>query len=427
MSIFVEAGRLIMNLGALGSQFVGVGSASFNGEYIAGMATSMTGDTLTALLMGARLREAWSVRNSPGITAGQSYILWTLTTVDFLELTTGFGPPDDGGALNTGSAQFTEVYQKLASALPDDHWQGSAAQAYADRDTTLQTNAQTLADLDSELAAIVKNQSEWVTHMRLGFGILKDLLFVAVVIEFFMQAMPGAGVFASKGFAITVSAIGITLALGMLSTLGAFSGINAVAADKLTDKYNDVAKSLSPSDASTPTTEVLTAAESTVSGFDAVPAGVSGTPATPGPAGLAGGGSPADERQGAATPGTPGAATPGTPDATATPDATTPPAPASTMPTVTQLAAMSGQTANLPGQPSRYADLANQKIGEIRRAALTRQQSEGAASDTEATGAEDVTGAGAALGAEAAERAPVDVGAAGPQPAQDPTSTQRGL
>lgn len=237
VSILADAARLLVNLGSLGQNFTGVDSPGFSGEYLAASVTSMSADGLAggaalAKLGGldglTRIRfEGGSVKvpSVPGSkqslkTAG-SLILWALTVVELMELTTGFGPPVEGDYLRSGAQQFSALSAQLKSALPDDDgWAGTASTAYAGLDATLQNVAQSMAELDLELAALVKDQAEWVTHMRLGFGILKDLLFACYIVELIIRfAPPPLGPVASQSFAIAVSGVGIATAVGFLATL----------------------------------------------------------------------------------------------------------------------------------------------------------------------------------------------------------------
>ncbi|KAA1238489.1 hypothetical protein F0Q45_26970, partial [Mycobacterium simiae] len=103
-----------------------------------------------------------------------------------MELTTGFGTPYDGNSLDNGSQHFTTLSEQLKSALPDASWVGSASEAYAGLGTALQNAAASMAELDTQLAALVKDQGEWVTRMRLGFGITKDILVACLLIEMLM-------------------------------------------------------------------------------------------------------------------------------------------------------------------------------------------------------------------------------------------------
>ena len=166
--------------------------------------------------------------------------MWTITLVDVLELTTGFGPPTEGENLKAGSQKFTEIYDQLQSALPGEQWQGTASGAYADADKTLRDLAEEMAQLDLELAALVKGYGDVVTDTRLSLGILKDILVVALILEIAMIFMPPPAQVISKWFGITVSVLGSLTALGMIgSMMGKSSGYADEAGD-VAAKYEKV-------------------------------------------------------------------------------------------------------------------------------------------------------------------------------------------
>ncbi|OBG71419.1 hypothetical protein A9X05_28360 [Mycobacterium sp. E3298] len=427
VSILADAARLLVNLGSLGQNFTGVDSPGFSGEYLAASVTSMSADGLAggaalAKLGGldglTRIRfEGGSVKvpSVPGSkqslkTAG-SLILWALTVVELMELTTGFGPPVEGDDLRNGSQQFSALSAQLKSALPDDDgWAGTASVAYAGLDTTLGNLAQTMAELDLELAALVKDQAEWVTHMRLGFGILKDLLFACYIVELIIRfAPPPLGPAVSQGFAITVSGLGIATAVGFLATLTTYSVLNGKQAESLAGRYSALASGTvqegSPADAKS-----ATATESTVSGFADVSASMPGTSAfsaTPTVAALArlaptDGASAEDlavlDALSADAP------------AYASPAPETPGAPPITPPTVAQVAQASAQAAKVSGQASQHMNVPNQTIGQAQQLAQTSRQGQ----PDEETAPSDDAAAGAAPAAQGAERAPVDLATAEP-------------
>jgi hypothetical protein len=423
MSIIVDAARLITNLGSLGSNFVGVDSPNFvgvdslncSGEYAAASATSMVGDLggaaasagrmmfPRALELNARGLTGWaraSAAKQPALTSEGSLILTTLSAVELLELTTGFGQPSEGADLRVGADQFTSVARQLESALPNDSWQGSASEAYAGRVTAMQDLAKTMAELDLELAEIVKNQAEWVTHVRLGLGILKDLLLAAFAIYWaIMLTVPTPGNFATaKTFEIAVCVLGIAAAVGMLSTLIYFSVENRKKADALTAQYADVAAA-----AAAVVTDTLTRAEgpgpaeeSTVSSFEAISSDMSGTSAFAGMPTIANL-SRLASAQGASA------------DDLADFSALTDDTPADGLPQVPETPAFTPPPVNIAGQ----------MMGSMQRLAVTPRQGRGAATPAEEAPAEaaiverEVEGVGAASGTEGAGPAPIDVATRG--------------
>jgi hypothetical protein len=472
---FAAAASLLANLGSFGKNFVGVDSPKYvSPEYLASTVTSMSADMLAGVASGAQLAGAKiPVSGTTGRTHLDltSWILWALVAVELLELTTGFGPPTEGDALKDGAQQFTAAAEQLKSAIPGDQWQGPASRNYADLGSTLEDLATTMAELDLKLAGLVKFQAEWVTHFRLGFGILKDLLIVAYVIELYLKATTvatlGGGMAAAQIFAITVSVIALSLAALMLTALGTISGVVGGEADDVTAEYAEVAGKAKEKPSDTPPAEekMAPATESRVSSIEDISAGTSDISAMalspesasvadrPKLASVAGEGASADERAPlralAGEAETLGDGSPETPEAPETPDGATPSTPS--MPSMAQLAQMSGQAAKLSGHASQHMNLVNQTMGQIQQLAQMAQQGQGAAAPAEeaavaeaapaeaalvgaapaeaalvgaapaeARFAGDVEGAGAALGTEAAERAPIDAAAVGAEQAREP-------
>src|SRR5690349_1254356 len=153
--------------------------------------------------------------------------------------------------------------------------------------------ATTMAELDNKLADLVKDQAEWVTHMRLGFGILKDLLIACYVVELIIRfAPPPLGPTVSQLFALTVSGLGIAAAVGFLTTLCTYSFLNAQKADGLTSQYEALATG-TVQEGSMAEATVAISGQSTVGSFDAISSSMSGmsalsaTPTAASPAGAA--------------------------------------------------------------------------------------------------------------------------------------------
>jgi hypothetical protein len=419
-SIFADAARVIVNLGSVGQHFTGVGDPKFSGENLAADLTSMSASGL----MGLGLISRWA-----GRAAVQPYwiksmidggarlnegdiILSAITVVEVLELTTGFGPPHEGDDLKTGSEQFTKVYEQLGSIFPDDSWQGSASQAYAQQNKDLQDLATKMQELDAKLADVVKDQAAWVTHMRLGLGITKDLLLAAFIVKLFIYAAPPpAGPAAAHTFSVVVSTLGIAVAVAIISDLLARSIQNTQRVSDVALKYGEVAAGAKESSGveSTEKAKLPVAEQSTVSSFEDISVGMpkmSAPPEAPVLTGVASGGS---------------SVVAGTPEIPSTPGFA--------MPTLAQLTAMSGQGAKLSGQLSQPANLVSQAMGQVQQLASVAQQGQGAATPAKAPAPKEAAPKEAALAGaaptEAAERAPIEAAAAGAAEAPEPSPAGR--
>ena len=254
-----------------------------------------------------------------------------------------------------------------------------------------------------------------------------------------MRVTPPTGPAQAKIFGLIVSGVGIVLGLGLISTLLYFSITNGQKVDALTPQYADAEKKATPSDAALAKTKVSKSAESTVSSFEDISAGMSGAAAAPAVSGKpaskgasaetsddtsakTGDGTTAAGSDGASAGDRPPLGGPtaesgghGSPEKTETVTPATAAAPASTMPTLAQLARRSGQAAKV----SEPADLADQAMRQAEQLTKMEQQDQEAAAPAEEAAVSGDVGAGAAVGTGAAERAPVEVAAVGAEPGTD--------
>lgn len=404
MSIISDALRMLSNLANFGSHFIGLDtnltpptSDTVGGsEYLAASVTGMTGglgssltsrqiltgmfepaDFITKYDRDKGVRTAFNdarwqkhskylydptrrlqiardgdiAANLKGATKGFSgaavnILPWTASIVGYLELLTGFGPPNEGSDLEVGAELWGALQQQLESAVPDEGWQGEASAAYTAQLAALQDIAQTLAGLDRELAEIVANQAEWVTHIRLGFGILLNLLTAAIAIEVVLRIalayVPGGALWAS-GWAIAASSLAMAAALGMLGALIGLSVENGNKADDVASDFERLgAAAAQIAVESTAHSVVPAAPESRFSEFQTLFSGPSPTLAAPSGRQSAQRKAAAQESQGSQT-GTKGA--PERPQ-----DAKGEDAHSAAMPTLGALMQMSNQSGNNPAQ-----------------------------------------------------------------------------
>ncbi|OBA75538.1 hypothetical protein A5641_04045 [Mycobacterium sp. 1554424.7] len=276
--------------------------------------------------------------------------------VELLELTTGFGPPDEGDEFQDSSQQFSALSGRLASAVPDDSWQGAASHAYAGKSTALATSAQWMADLDLQLATLIHDQADCVTHIRLGFGILKDLLLGAYCIELKMILSSPSGLAAAQIFARTVSSLGMLIALGMLSALSICSYENAEHADDLVPQYGLLSKAPVKRGAGVQAKVATAAGQSRASSFETVWAGM---PKTSAVAPVADGASGAADQRAALSTRRDGAVRDGAAAVGQVPPGLGPGAPTVSMPTLAEVWAWSGRAAALSGHVSPHVNLVN--------------------------------------------------------------------
>lgn len=346
MSIVADALRMLTNLGNFGSQFIGLDAkltpptsdSAGGGEYLAASVTGMTGglgssltsrqivtgvanwggslaewdrdfitkkgtvdppewrsrfhskfiyepaDKARVARYGRKVNDIELVKSNTG--ASVNILPWTASVVGYLELLTGFGPPNEGDDLKVGAGRWSALREHLESATPDEDWQGAASEAYAAQVKALRDITQRLADLDVQLADLVANQAEWVTHIRLGFGILLNLLAVAIAIEAALRialaAVPSGPAWA-MGWAIAASSLAMAAALGMLGALTGLSVENGKKADDVTSEIERLgAAAAQLVNESTADSAVAAAPASRVSEFGTLSNGPSATFAAPG-------------------------------------------------------------------------------------------------------------------------------------------------
>jgi hypothetical protein len=99
----------------------------------------------------------------PGVLVGALdafYTTWSQARTTF-----GEGAPTTGDSFD-GSARLREMQATIASAAPDDRWQGTASQAYAAKNAEHAAVFGKLADLDQRMAAEVSNSAAVVSAGR---------------------------------------------------------------------------------------------------------------------------------------------------------------------------------------------------------------------------------------------------------------------
>jgi len=90
--------------------------------------------------------------------------------------TTGDGPPDAGTQFLRGREGFDTAGQTLASAAPDDRWEGTGARAYADQNTRQRVRTETMADADRAVFSVLARESLQIKARRDILDTQSDLL-----------------------------------------------------------------------------------------------------------------------------------------------------------------------------------------------------------------------------------------------------------
>jgi hypothetical protein len=348
-----------------------------------------------------------------------------------MDLLNGFGAPTKAECLDTGKEQLENVNLQLTLALPDkDKWSGGSAKTYGDKVTALQKLVQDMKELDATAQTSLQSQASSVQLAHTICAVTGLSLVAAQGIALALYFIPGDGPMLSWFWQVAaVGAASAALLAGEGTTVDA-SITNGGDLEDLANEYDAIAERAKKAMQSGTFAQIVVpgAQESTVGRFEAISTGMSGPAAMPAIRSLA---SSADGR----AVGDERALLSALTDDGETPGET-PETPAWTPPTPAQVTAMSGQLAKLSGHLSQHMNLVNQTTGQIQQLASMAQQGQKAAAPAEeaaakeaapeeAALADDVEGAGAGVATEGAERAPVQVAAAGAEEAQEPSPVER--
>lgn len=201
-------------------------------EFIAAEVLNMFPDAwLAAVSMRSLLDPA---RGTKSVNPADSGGFWVLAAIDIAAATTGFGLPYRGDELEQSAGRYTALPERLECALPGGSWQGPAAQAYTAKIVELQNYSMQLAELDKRLENQAQDLADWVTHVRLGFGILKCL----ALLLHFLEETEGVLVYGEDtGIDYMVILYIIIFGLGLL--LGLIGGKSHKVARRVRDAIDD--------------------------------------------------------------------------------------------------------------------------------------------------------------------------------------------
>jgi EspA/EspE family len=361
--------------------------------------------------------------------------------VDFLN---GFGTPNAGAAVSTASDKLDLFMKGLdPGCVPDARdWSGTAASAYIAQNALLKKYAKDMKDLDAKLKTHLKSQADEITRAHMNIAVNQAVLTAAAGVALALYLIPIVGPEVSIGWQILAAfaCCAAVLVIEMLTLANSMSLSHDLSA--LGQQYvtlgKDVEKNLAGHFGKIEG-KVATQTSSRLSTFKDISGGLSSFSAPPTISALAATAgdkvSPAQkavldassEREAAAAKSSASAKAEKTPaPAPAAPAAPAPAAAATpatavpvTVPSLAQIAQMSGQVSKVSQNVSQPV---NQAVGQVQQFAQMGQQGQQggqgpaapAADDAaEKAPAEDTAGAGAASGKEGTERAPIDAAKSG--------------
>jgi hypothetical protein len=429
-----------------------------------GTGSAMSGDTVAAIAnFGAAAGKAmWYARNyipklaaklKAHTTAGKWHATFIvdlcMIAVMIVDFFNGFNSPIKGESFDTGRFAFKNVQLNLQLANPDSgKWSGEDADKYKVVNDALKQLAIDMQNLDEKMKGQVNDQGGNVDFAHRNIALVSMGLVIAQGIALALFFIPAVGwkiSYAWQAVVVAATMIGVTISETMVGVKQNFNGVKV---DGLAEEYRAVTAAAAKLMVKPAGKVKVDAAEQTsvalaMSLPESMLAGPSDTRSV---ASWAEEAAPPEQRallsalagDGATTgaAATTGAgATLGNGEPGETPDEKPDQTPAFVPPTLAQLSAASGQLAKMSGHASQHMNLVNQTTGQVQQMAQMFQQGQGAAAPAEGAAAEeaalagpapaeaalagDVEGAGAGVGAEAAERAPVEVAAVGAEPGTD--------
>jgi hypothetical protein len=353
----------------------------------------------------------------------------TMVAVVIVDLLNGFGPPENGSKFASGVDKLKVVDAKLELAVPDSRdWDGAAAKAYAEQNAALRALVAEMQELDNKMKTIVGNQGDQIFQAHRTLAILGFALVLSQGIALGLYLIPVVGPEVSLLFQVVAALAAATTVTVQESLVLGNSFNHATDAEAVTADYISLG-SRAELGGSFAKIKVAGADETKVGSFEEISNKLSAFSATPTVASLAGmagtDGSAFEERRVLASTLTADgladedsavlAAAAAADDTTLqeTPTPTTPQGtPTSTAPTMAGLSQMTGNAAKMSkdmAQPLNTVNQTmNQTMGAVQQIVSMAQQGDQDAG----AAAQDVEDAGAASGAGAGERAPVDAAAA---------------
>lgn len=183
-----------------------------------------------------------SQARSEGPKAVIAYLALALSVMHIVELLSGFGSPDKGGAFLDGSTIYsTTVDNILTNAIPDPaEWAGAAADEYIRANSTQQDLVNRMAQADQRIANQLKYQAEQVQGARNGMvycrlALAGTLVVMGIFLALFIAAMTNGQIQLAGAIAAIADGFGNYFAILTLAGDLAMIGCLIAAGEKTKD------------------------------------------------------------------------------------------------------------------------------------------------------------------------------------------------
>ena len=171
---------------------------------------------------------------SPILAAGQQ-------TIESMKAGTGTGEPEDGQCFRVGGDALNSAGRVLASAFPDDNWDGGGAAAYADCNTDQVGRVQTMVGLDHVVAGVLAAEAGQIAAARTNLDSHSDWLGSMSLLTTGAGLIPGYGTAALMGTELAMVTKAVSQSLDDLDRLRGQVTANAATLQDVATQYATVA------------------------------------------------------------------------------------------------------------------------------------------------------------------------------------------
>lgn len=257
MGVFDDYGDLLERVGGvLSNPFVRplLGPASEAGEAMSAMGSLL--DTVqdhgveglwnaaSALADGISVAEFFLDKATK---AGTTVLAGGLKTVAGLQaMTGGTSDPEMAAAYSESAQRFNSVADRLSTAVPDDTWRGTGADAYEEANAQQVKRARTMPDIDLDVVTAVGMEANRLVTTRRVLNEAATVMGNSIPAAIALRAVPRIGKLLSAELEITVTTTSVGASLVHMNKLSEASADATKSIEEATRLYQELANSCHP-------------------------------------------------------------------------------------------------------------------------------------------------------------------------------------
>lgn len=157
-----------------------------------------------------------------------------------MRYTTGMGDPETGDRFSAGAAKFTKIGELLQSSAPNNSWQGTGSDAYADQNAKQQQRAAKVISADRQMRDILAREAQQIMHTRDGLDDVSDWLAAASVACIALAAIPEVGEALQMAAEMAALETGLAIATPLTAKMLGDAQNNASQAQQVVNSYYDL-------------------------------------------------------------------------------------------------------------------------------------------------------------------------------------------